>query len=133
MSASRKMGNFLPETFEGGLRWLIAVVIAGALVPQGVIMFLQGKILLPVTSLGAALLLLAVVVYWPFLPTIALIGLAVTALCPVIFYTTIKFCKWSQIGGRRVVTFGIALVLTALVSGVIGSALVGSIFGYNCC
>lgn len=115
----------LPTSIGGALRWFTAGTIIFALGFEGVSKLLDGKIAISVASFVGALVLLAIVVYWPTLPIEALIALAVIAACPLIFYFTLKIGRrFSKGRGKMLLSVGIIFILVALVMAVIGGALV---------
>jgi hypothetical protein len=114
----------LPDTFGPALRWFVVGTIIFALGFEGIVMLWDGRILLSIISIASAIGLLAIIVYWPVLPSALLIGMAVIAASPAIFYATIKICRHLKLRGEMLLNIGIILIFAALLTAVVGGALI---------
>ena len=114
----------LPDSYGAGLRWFVVGTIIFALGFEGVVMFWEGKFLFSLGSLALALTLLAVIIYWPVLPASALVGIAIIAASPGIFYITVKICRRLKRRGEILLNAGIIVLFAALVAAIIGGALI---------
>jgi hypothetical protein len=110
----------LPTTWDGALRAFVGGTLVFALGFEGVTMLLGGKFLLAGASVVLALILLAIVVYWPPLSGTALVGIIVMT---VVFLGTVEFCKRRKVKKQMLVIFGVGAAVLGIVCAVVGGAL----------